>query len=92
MLDVIKSRRSNKFLSNNLYPPSMPKDKDAGIDISPMMQNNIIQAFVLEILYLSIIEAIGTSIMLMPDVIAAASSNMKNAIETILPCGICANI
>ena len=44
------------------------------------------------ILNLSVNTAIDTSSMLIPEVIAAAKSNIKNNTETALPCGIWANI
>ena len=70
----------------------MPKESVAGIDIIPIIKNRMVQAFALVILHLSIIDAIGTSIILIPDVTAAANSRKKNNTDTIFPCGICANI
>ncbi len=64
----------------------------AGIAIADIIKNNIPQAFPLVILYLSIIAAIGTSIILIPDVSAAAKSKIKKAPEIISPCGICEKI
>ena len=63
----------------------MPKDNVAGIARADIIQNNNTQAYVLVNLKRSAKVAIGTSIMLIPDVIAAAKSSMKNAEETILP-------
>lgn len=91
-LDVAKSRKSNIVFLRIVILLSVLKDNAAGIAIADIIKNNIPQAFSLVILYLSIIAAIGTSIILIPDVSAAAKSKIKKAPEIISPCGICEKI
>ena len=91
-LDVVKSRKSKIFFPNIFKSFNIPKDSVAGIASADTIQNNIKQAFVLENLKRSTIVAIGTSIMLIPEVIAAAKSSIKNATEIMLPCGIWENM
>ena len=88
MFDVVKSKRSKRVLSKSLKLPKSPKDNVVGIAINEIMKNNITQAFVLEILNLSIKVAQGPSTMLMPEVSAAQKRSTKNAQETTLPKGI----
>ena len=90
--EVTKSRKSNSVLPNILKPPQHPNDKDAGIAISEMIQNSMVQAFLREIPNRSIIVAQGPSTMLIPEVNAAQKSNTKNADDIIPPKGICENI
>ena len=92
MFAVKKSNKSNIVLSEILKLLKTPKDNAAGIASNDITINNIEQARTLEIFHLSIIDATGTSTMLIPDVIAATKSRMKNAAEIIFPNGIWANI
>ena len=83
--EVTKSRRSKRVLPKILKCSKIPKDSVVGIAIKDMITNKSAQAFVLEILNLSIREAHGPSIMLIPEVSAALKSKMKNAQATIFP-------
>ena len=91
-LEVIKSRKSKIDLFKIVKLLRVPNESVAGIARKETIQNSITLALILEILSLSTIEAIGTSIMLMPDVIAAASKSVKKAAETTSPHGICENM
>ena len=88
MLDVMKSRKSKIVFLQIVKFSNNPNDKQAGTEIKPIIMNNIVQAFLRDTLNLSDIEAVGTSKILIPDVIAAARSKIKNNAETISPCGI----
>ena len=90
--DVRKSRKSNKVLPIIFTSPKIPKDKVAGIAIADIMQNSMVQAFVRDILNLSISVAQGPSTILIPEVSAAQNNKTKNANETKFPHGICENI
>lgn len=59
----------------------IPKDKVAGIARADIIKNNIVQAFILDILNLSVNDAHGPSTILMPEVTAAQNNNTKNASE-----------
>ena len=90
--EVIKSRKSKIDLLSMVKWLKTPKESVAGIARADTIKNKYVQALFLDIFILSIIDAIGTSIMLMPEVMAAASNRVKNAAETILPYCICAKI
>ena len=92
ILEVKKSRKSKIDLSRNFIPLKSPNDRVAGIAKIPIIANNMQQAFILEILNLSISVAQGPSRILIPEVTAAQNSRIKNAHEIIFPQGICANI
>ena len=86
--EVAKSRKSKIVFPIIFTLSKTPNESDAGIAIADIIQNKIKQAFLRDILNLSVIDATGTSIMLIPDVTAAARSRIKKAAETILPWGI----
>ena len=92
ILEVVKSRKSNIVFPQILKFSKSPKDRVAGIDIKETIKKSSVQAFTREIFNLSTIEAIGTSIILIPEVTAAASRRTKNEAETRFPCGIWAKI
>lgn len=83
--DVKKSKKSNMDLLKIKQPFSMPNDKVAGIAIIEIKINSSVQAFILDILNLSVIVAHGPSRTLIPEVIAAQSNNIKNSNATMLP-------
>ena len=90
--EVIKSRKSNNVFLHIVKFPNTPKDSVAGIASIDIIKNTKKQAFPRDIFNLSINDAIGTSIMLIPEVIAAAKRSIKNKTDIILPCGIIENI
>ncbi len=92
IFDVKKSKKSNIVRPKILTSPKIPNDNVAGIAISEIIKNSILQALILDILNLSINVAQGPSIILMPEVTAALKSNTKNAKETKFPYGTCENI
>ena len=84
---------TNKILLINMSISfKIPNDNVARTEITPIITNNMLLALILEILQFSINDAMGTSRMLMPDVMAANKSNIKNKIETMFPKGIWAKI
>ena len=83
---------SKTVLSKSLKSDNTPKDKEAKILINAITAETITVAFFLEIWQFSIIEAIGVSIILIPDVIAANRIKTKNRIPTKLPNGNFTNI
>ena len=86
--DVIKSRKSKMFLPRILKFFNSPNDNVAGIDITEIMKNKYVQALFFDIFNFSIIDAIGTSRILIPEVTDAANNKIKNEKDTIFPCGI----
>jgi len=92
MFDVKKSRKSNIVFPNIVAFSNNPKDNVAGIATTEIRINKITDAFILDILNLSIKVAQGPSTILIPDVIAADNKSTKNAQEIILPYWTWANI
>ena len=78
MFEVKKSRKSKTVLSNNFILFKIPKERVAGIAISEMIQNRTRQALILDNFNFSTRVAQGASNILIPDVTAAQSSNIKN--------------
>lgn len=79
-------------LSNNFKLESIPKDKEAKTLINAIIEETITVAFFLDILQFSINAAIGVSIMLIPDVMAANSKSTKNKTPNNAPNGNLTNI
>ena len=87
IFDVVKSRKSKIDLPIIDTSLSFPNESAAGIDISEIKINKIVQALILETLHFSIRVAHGASRILIPEVTAAQNKRTKNANEIILPNG-----
>ena len=85
IFDVKKSKKSNIVRPNIIMWSKTPNDSVAGIAIREIIKNSMQHALILDILNLSISVAHGPSIILIPEVIAAQNSKIKNAKETTLP-------
>lgn len=83
--EVIKSKKSKTFFPKIRKSPNKPKERAAGIEIAAIIQKETTHAFIREMCNLSAKEAIGTSIILIPEVTAAANNKIKNAADTIFP-------
>lgn len=92
IVEVTKSRESKIVLPNILKFSKAPKERAEGMLKMPIINVKITTAFFLDILKLSIKQAVDVSIKLMPDVTAAKKRSRKNKIAQGIENGIFKNI
>ena len=92
IVDVRKSRESKTVFPKILKFSKAPKESADGIVKMPIIKLKTTTAFFLDILKLSIKQAVDVSIKLMPDVTAAKNRSKKNKIAQGIENGIFINI